>query len=168
VRGRWPDGHLPVRKCNACGAGIIMRLHLLPRRTEATAIPSDTWARMEAEWDRSFSPEAEPATDSLREAEPVALVGHTFPRIIKVYVRARKSEPPDDALDTALAQLLNSRDLGVVKSFFAGALDHQLAAIDPDVDGRTARVALIATLEEYNPHRDYAVSAGPGFLRART
>jgi hypothetical protein len=54
VRGRFPDGHLPVRKCNACGAGLVVTICIFPRSSRATAIPSDLWARMDAEWNAAF------------------------------------------------------------------------------------------------------------------
>jgi hypothetical protein len=50
IRGKWPDGHLPVRKCQECGHGLIVKPRLfLPAR--AQVIPDDTWAKMERLWD---------------------------------------------------------------------------------------------------------------------
>ena len=47
----WPGarGHLPVRKCTQCGAGIIVSTKLLSLGMRATVIPDDIWARMREE-----------------------------------------------------------------------------------------------------------------------
>src|SRR5688572_25656007 len=52
IRGRWPDGHRPVVKCNACGSGLIVnpRLGFLIFWPKATAIPDDTWRSMARYW----------------------------------------------------------------------------------------------------------------------
>jgi hypothetical protein len=45
----WPmaRGHLPVRRCRECGAGIIVSPKFLICGTRTTLIPDDTWRRME-------------------------------------------------------------------------------------------------------------------------
>jgi hypothetical protein len=50
ARGQWPDGHMPVRKCRGCGAGLIVKPRFFPPGAKATVIPDDTWAQMEAYW----------------------------------------------------------------------------------------------------------------------
>ena len=47
VRGQWPNGHYPVRKCRACGRGIIVRPRFLIFGTRPVVIPDDTWSKME-------------------------------------------------------------------------------------------------------------------------
>lgn len=44
----WPGarGHLPVRKCSECGAGIILSTKFLALGMRATVIPDDIWVRM--------------------------------------------------------------------------------------------------------------------------
>jgi ribosomal protein S27AE len=46
----WPltRGHLPVRECRQCGAGIIVRPTFGSCRTRATLIADDTWSAMKA------------------------------------------------------------------------------------------------------------------------
>jgi DNA-directed RNA polymerase subunit RPC12/RpoP len=46
-RGQWPEGHYPVRKCRACGAGIIVRPRFLIFGTRPILIPHDVWAKMD-------------------------------------------------------------------------------------------------------------------------
>jgi ribosomal protein S27AE len=47
----WPGarGHLPLRKCSQCGAGIIVSTKLLALGMRATVIPDDIWVRMREE-----------------------------------------------------------------------------------------------------------------------
>ena len=54
VRGQWPDGHWPVRKCRACGGGMIVKPGL--RGMRAKPIDHDLWERMEEMWGREFGP----------------------------------------------------------------------------------------------------------------
>jgi hypothetical protein len=46
----WPmtRGHLPVRQCKECGAGIIVRPKFVGSGTRASLIQDDTWAAMKA------------------------------------------------------------------------------------------------------------------------
>lgn len=53
-RGQWPDGHMPVRKCLACGGGLIVRPRVFPPGAQAQVIPSDIWVKMESAWDEEF------------------------------------------------------------------------------------------------------------------
>ena len=54
VRGVWPDGHWPVRKCRNCGAGLIVKIRLAPPGAKAKRIDDATWAAMEASWHLSL------------------------------------------------------------------------------------------------------------------
>jgi hypothetical protein len=57
----WPEvrGHLPVRRCSDCGAGIILSTKLLALGVRANLIPDDIWLRME---DESFGRARQPAS----------------------------------------------------------------------------------------------------------
>jgi hypothetical protein len=46
----WPvtRGHLPVRQCKECGAGIIVRPKFVGSGTRASLIADDTWGAMKA------------------------------------------------------------------------------------------------------------------------
>lgn len=54
VRGQWPDGHWPVRKCRQCGVGLIVKMRIAPPGVKAKRIDDATWAAMEASWNRAF------------------------------------------------------------------------------------------------------------------
>jgi transcription elongation factor Elf1 len=51
-RGQWPEGHKPVRKCRACGGGIIVRFRFLIFRPYGERIPDDLWANMDRHFQR--------------------------------------------------------------------------------------------------------------------
>jgi hypothetical protein len=52
-RGQWPDGHYPVRRCKACGAGIIVRPRFLLFGARPQLIPDETWSKMDREFQRA-------------------------------------------------------------------------------------------------------------------
>ncbi len=56
VRGRDPSSEYgwPVRKCLACGAGLVVRPRAFPPGTKATLIDSVTWSKMETAWEEEF------------------------------------------------------------------------------------------------------------------
>lgn len=54
VRGQWPAGHWPVRKCRACGAGLIVKPRLFPPGVKGKVIPGTMWTQMEEMWDSEF------------------------------------------------------------------------------------------------------------------
>ena len=98
ARGQWPDGGWPVRKCNACGAGLIVKVRLVPPGARAVVISEDTWERMQEMWDEAF-PEADPVEDDEDDdrpwdpevlptlASPIAM--SYFEAVVPLYVAAR-------------------------------------------------------------------------------
>lgn len=57
VRGRSPEGHWPVRKCRACGDGIIVKPRLFfIGGARALRIPDETWVRMQRMWAEQVEP----------------------------------------------------------------------------------------------------------------
>ena len=54
VRGMWPKGHWPVRKCRNCGVGLVVKPRLIPPGVRASVIPGATWLQMEESWRRQF------------------------------------------------------------------------------------------------------------------
>src|SRR4051812_31576861 len=53
VRGQWPEGHWPVRKCRACGAGIIVKPGI--GRARGKLIEPELWAKMEAHFEQEMA-----------------------------------------------------------------------------------------------------------------
>src|SRR3954467_6047096 len=54
-RGKWPDGHYPVVKCNDCGCGLVVKPTFLIFGARAGVIPGDVWDKMERMWNRELS-----------------------------------------------------------------------------------------------------------------
>jgi DNA-directed RNA polymerase subunit RPC12/RpoP len=56
VRGRDPSSEYgwPVRKCLACGKGLVVKPRTFPPGTKAVAIDPETWSKMERDWEENF------------------------------------------------------------------------------------------------------------------
>ena len=74
MRGQWPDGGWPVRKCRVCGVGIIVKPRLVPPGYKAVRISDPTWKEMERLWNAA----TQSTLSALRSAMAGAEAGATI------------------------------------------------------------------------------------------